>query len=351
MSRSTPSRSRVLMTSKALEPEPFLLPLSWVYRAGVALRNGLFDRGLRRVRRLPVPVVSIGNLTVGGSGKTPFVALLVEGMQALGLEVGVLARGYGRAAGAELNDEGELLRRRFPGLAQVQDPNRYEAGLRLLEKKAVDVVLLDDGFQHRMLHRDLDVCLVDAQQPFGGALLPAGWAREPASALGRADVCVLTGCEAVEPDAWRARMAELRRRFPKLRCYALRSEVTGLVDVVSDHVWTREEARGKKARLLAGIARPERFLRSARDYGLDVIAHCWLRDHRAIARELLEAEAQAATESDAILVLTEKDEARLGFTAGAGPRRFVLRIGHVWLEDPGIAAFLPAGLVAAQRMS
>src|SRR5690606_2019149 len=125
-------------------------------------RNAAFDRGLRRARRLPVRVVSIGNLTAGGTGKTPLVVWVCERARALGLVPGVLARGYGRAPGARLNDEGELLAARLPGLPQEQDADRVLAGRRLLARHPVDVVVLDDGFQHRRLERDRDVVCLDA---------------------------------------------------------------------------------------------------------------------------------------------------------------------------------------------
>src|SRR5690606_22578410 len=153
--------------------------LSLAYSLGTALRAAAYDRGLLRVERLDVPVVSVGNLTVGGTGKTPLVAWLVERARRAGRRPGVLARGYGRPEGATLNDEGELLAARFADLPQVQDPDRVAGGRRLCATPAVDLVILDDGFQHRRLYRDLDLVCVDAKEPFAGGLqLPAGDLRE-----------------------------------------------------------------------------------------------------------------------------------------------------------------------------
>jgi tetraacyldisaccharide 4'-kinase len=169
-----------------------LWPLGLAWGAVAGVRNWLFDARLRKVHRLPVPVVSIGNLTVGGTGKTPAVAWLCALAKAHGKRPGVLARGYGRAPGARLNDEGELLQRRMPWLLQEQDPDRVAAGARLVGKGA-DFVVLDDGFQHRRLHRDLDVVCVDATLPFGNGLcLPAGDLREFRSGLRRAGMVLLT---------------------------------------------------------------------------------------------------------------------------------------------------------------
>ena len=152
-----------------------LWPLSLLYGLVTERRNAAYYRGAAATHRLDVPVVSVGNLTVGGTGKTPLVVWLVERALAAGRRPGVLARGYGRVKGAALHYEGMLLAGRFPGLPQVQDPDRVAGGRRLLARGDVDVVILDDGFQHRRLARDTDLVCVDARAPFAnGLLLPAG---------------------------------------------------------------------------------------------------------------------------------------------------------------------------------
>lgn len=162
-----------------------------VYGAGVALRNLAFDRGWRRVHHAPVPVVSIGNLTTGGTGKTPLVAWTVDQLRQLGARPGILSRGYGRR-GSEENDEALVLQRLCPGTLHVQQPDRV-VGARVAAEQGCNLLVLDDGFQHRRLARDLDVVLIDAVQPWGyGALLPRGLLREPRSSLRRADVICLT---------------------------------------------------------------------------------------------------------------------------------------------------------------
>src|SRR5262249_33431092 len=159
---------------------------------GAELRNAAFDRGWRRVHRLPVTVVSVGNLTVGGTGKTPTVAWLCALAAARGRRPGVLARGYGRAPGALLNDEGEMLAGAGPGRRTERAPDRAAAGRRLLTRGA-DFVVLDDGFQHRRLHRDVDLVCLDARLPFGiGRCLPAGELREQPAGLQRADAVIPT---------------------------------------------------------------------------------------------------------------------------------------------------------------
>ena len=181
-----------------------LAPPSLAYRLAVAARNAAFDRGLLRARRLPRPVISVGNLAVGGAGKTPFAMLLARGLRARGLRAAVLSRGYGASAegpffprlvsngaGAilsprEAGDEAHLLARGLPGTVVAIDPDRLRAGEMAARRFPVDVFILDDGFQHRRLRRDLDILLLDGTNPFGnGRLLPAGRLREPPSAARR----------------------------------------------------------------------------------------------------------------------------------------------------------------------
>jgi tetraacyldisaccharide 4'-kinase len=188
----------------------FLRPLAPLYGFAAWLRAAAYRRGLVRSQHLPATVISVGNLTVGGTGKTPFVAWLAEQIQREGRSVAVLSRGYrgfgrgsansnGTAPGdsAGLPDEAALLRGRLPsGIPVVIGANRYRAAQPLVSGPGgVNCLVLDDGFQHLQLHRDVDVVLVDATDPFGGGLLPAGRAREPRSALQRADVLVITRSE------------------------------------------------------------------------------------------------------------------------------------------------------------
>src|SRR5262249_14033405 len=168
--------------------------LGWA--AGRALHRALHSARLLPRVRLPVPVVSVGNVSVGGSGKTPFVAALARAQVAAGRRVLIVARGYGRAAGAALNDEGAWLRAAVPRARVGQDPDRAAAARRELAREPADLVLLDDGFQHEALARALDLVLVDAATGFGnGRLLPAGPLRERPAALRRAALVVLTRSE------------------------------------------------------------------------------------------------------------------------------------------------------------
>lgn len=301
-----------------------LWPLGLLYGLVAAARNWTFAAGLRSVHRLPVPVVSVGNLTVGGTGKTPTVAWLAALAHARGRRPGVLARGYGRAPGALLNDEGLLLARRLPWLLQEQDADRVAAGRRLVQRGA-DFVVLDDGFQHRRLHRDLDVVCVDATWPFGNGLcLPAGDLREFRSGLARAGVVLLTRAGGLSADELAARVHRVRQLAGgQVAVHACDHAPRDVVAAPGGDVLPLEALRRRRVVLLAAIARPASFRATVEALGAEVVAEFRHRDHhRFTAAELATARARADA-AGAWLLLTEKDDARLG---DAPVVRHVLRI-------------------------
>lgn len=313
-----------------------LWPLSWIYGAGVMLRDALFRLGWRKVHRLSVPVISVGNLTVGGTGKTPMVVYLVERARKLGLTPGVLARGYRRAPGETLNDEGKLLHGRFPDLAQLQQPDRVAGGRRLLEQhqqQPLDLLILDDGFQHRRLGRDKDLVLVDANQPFPFGLLPAGDMREPRSALRRADLVVLTraaGKNRADIEARRQRLWQIAgKQVPVL---AADHAPSGIVTMPGGETHAPDTLAGERVLLLSAIARPDSFEATARQLGCEIVGHVRRRDHHRHTEAELRALELQAKEQSATLLVTEKDEVKL---AGLAVPRMVLRIDLRFLfEEP-----------------
>lgn len=312
-------------------------PLGLVYRAVAAVRNRTFDAGLRAVHRVTVPVVSIGNLTVGGTGKTPTVAFAAALAHARGRRPGVLARGYGRAAGAELNDEGAMLQRRLPWLLQQQDPDRVAAGERLVARGA-DYVLLDDGFQHRRLHRDLDVLCLDAELPFGNGLcLPAGDLREFRSGLRRAGMVLLTRAGGLAPAALTERIARIRELSGRrdLPVYACEHGPSDVLLQPRGEVVALDALAGRRAVLLSAIARPASFRATATALGVEVVAEHRHRDHHRFTEAEIADAAAAARAADAILLTTEKDDARLG---AAVVDRHVLRVELRFLGEPPTAA-------------
>lgn len=325
------------MSSAAQRLRQLLWPFGLVYGGVAAVRNWTFDAGLRSVQRLPVPVVAVGNLSVGGTGKTPTVAWLCELARAHGRRPGVLARGYGRAPGAKLNDEGAMLQAQLPWLLQEQDPDRVAGGRRLIAAGA-DFVVLDDGFQHRRLHRDVDLVCLDAARPFGnGSCLPAGDLREFRPGLRRAQLVLLTRAAALAGVEREQRIAEVRRIAGKPSMPVFAADHAPL-DVLVQPAGTVEplaSLRGQRAVLLTAIARPQSVRATVEALGVTVVREFAHRDHHRFTQAEVDAAAAAARSERAIVLTTAKDEARLGAFA---LERFVLRIGLRFLGDEPAAS-------------
>lgn len=308
-----------------------LWPLGLAYGSAMSLRNRLYDARLVAVHRLGVPVLSVGNLTVGGTGKTPAVAWLCALANARGRRPGVLARGYGRAPGARLNDEGAMLQRRFPWLLQEQDPDRVAAGERLVAAGA-DWIVLDDGFQHRRLHRDLDVVCVDAARPFGnGGVLPAGPLREFRRGLARAGLVLLTRAGALAPSALAAASQRVREYLgAAVNLHACDHAPVEFVAMPAQTSEPLAQIARRPCVLLSAIARPQSFRDTIEALGGVVVAEHRFRDHHRFTAAEVDAAVRAAAAAGAWLVTTEKDDARLPAT---GVERHVLRIELRFLGD------------------
>jgi tetraacyldisaccharide 4'-kinase len=322
-----------------------LAPLAFLYGVAVGFRNRHYDRSSNR-RKASLPVISVGNVTVGGTGKTPMVAWLAERLISAGFKPAVVSRGYGGSAGkgprpvterstaAECGDEPRLLASKLLGAVVLVGSDRHVVAESAVEH-AADVVLLDDGYQHRRLVRDLDILLLDSGSPFGnGRLLPAGPLREPLDSLGRADVIVATGCDSSDSAS---RIEELVRPYNGAApVFGSRRRRAGFIDAAG-----RPSSAPSRAVAFCGIARPERFRADLRAEGVDIIAFRPFRDHhRYTARELQEL-AELARAEEATLVTTEKDLARLG--PGYGPGAVALRIeAEIFEEEVFLAAVTTA---------
>jgi tetraacyldisaccharide 4'-kinase len=343
-----------------------LLPASALFRLGAAARGALYDSGLAAIARAGVPVISVGNVAVGGAGKTPATAVVAARLRARGRRVAILSRGYGATRtdprlvsdgervlldAAEGGDEPVLLARRLPGVAVLCGPRRAELARRAVEELRADALLLDDGFQHRALGRDLDLVLLDAANPFGnGRLLPAGPNREPRSALRRAGLLWLSRVDQLAgPDA-AAKLERLR---------ALAREMTGREPIESRHAPQElldgtlgsalglEALRGQRVMLLSGLARPGSFRRTVESMGAEVAGERRFGDHHRFS----EAEVRAALDGAAragcpLVVTTEKDAVRLPAGVAGDPRLAVLRISA---EVTGGAGVLDAALDSVLR--
>lgn len=296
--------------------------LSWLYALAVAIRSALFRTGLARTHRAPVPVVSVGNLTAGGTGKTPLTIALAERLVARGERVFVLARGYGAARPGELNDELELVKARVPAVSVLAGSDRAALAQRAAREGAT-VCLLDDGFQHRRLARDVDVLVVDATDPWGaGYLLPRGLLREPVHAARRAGFVVISRVE----QAPEGRVAEIRERLAREGVAApvalMRLEPGEPRPLGGAAPLRPGELATKPVALLAAIGNPGAFRATVESLGARVVAGVALPDHhRFEPRDLDEARAafeRATARPEAVLV-TEKDAVKLASLLAADP--------------------------------
>lgn len=312
----------------------FLRVVEYGYTAAVALRNRRYDHK-NRSATLPVPVFSVGNITVGGTGKTPLVIDLVRRLEKMGRNPAVLARGYGSGAG-EANDEERLIRRRCPSVVCIADPDRTRAGQVALERFGADILVLDDGFQHRRLARTLDIVVVDATCPFGyGHLLPRGLLREPVQSLRRADVIVLTRCDQVS----RGTLEGLKERLAKLAPEATRlsscHRVVG-VETLDGNQWNGTPL-GKRGALFAGIGHPGAFLTTVREMGLEIVGTKWFPDHHRYTHgDVASLLREGAFPSHEFLLTTEKDAVKLVALKGIDPSRIaVVKIEIDFCNDNG----------------
>ncbi|MDD5558498.1 tetraacyldisaccharide 4'-kinase [Candidatus Methylomirabilis sp.] len=303
-----------------------LRPASHVYGAVVSLRAALFASGLVRSRRLPVPVLSVGNLSVGGSGKTPFVEMLAARLHERGQRVVIILRGYRGGSkkptivsdGKRLRceppvaaDEAYLLARHLPGVAVLTGADRYRVGEIALEQVDPSVIILDDGFQHLRLYRDLDIVLVDAVNPLGyGRLLPSGLLREPPEAFGRADIVVITHADAVHD--LDAAILAIRRYAPSTPIALAVHRPVSLIDVRSGERLGLERLTGQRLSAVSGIASPSRFEATLIQLGGFVAAHRTFPDHHRYSPADLEIINEAVKNSGASMVVTtEKDMVKL----------------------------------------
>jgi tetraacyldisaccharide 4'-kinase len=282
-----------------------LAGISAPYGLTVGCRNLAYDHGLLPAARGPVPVVSVGNLTLGGTGKTPLVAWLARAVAAYGLQPAIVSRGYGATRG-ERSDEAAELAILLPNVPHVADRDRV-AGVRTAAAAGAEVALLDDGFQHRRLARDLDIVAVDATDPWGGDhLFPRGLLREPLAGLARAQAVVLTRATEVDP----RRRTEIRRRLER-SCRGTRPQVWleathRPVHLRSAAAFTQPLERLASARVaaFAGIGNPGAFRMSLENLGANLVGFRPFPDHHAYTAVDLHAIRDWATGLHADLVVT-----------------------------------------------
>lgn len=297
---TTPLPAALSPVASALEP---------LYRWAVRRRNRGFDRG-ERVWRAPAPVVSVGNLSVGGTGKTPMVMFLARELLAQGRRPVIAMRGYAKRAGERSDEEAEYLAA-LEGVRVMADPDRSAAIAAHFDSGAkADCVLLDDGFQHRFVARDVDIVLLDAtRDPFEDRCLPAGWLREPVESLRRAHAIVLTRTDRATP-------ARVRAMIDRVRSVV----ADGCVVATTSHRWVRVERRrpgeppermepgdalrAARVHLVAGIGNPGAFAAQAKAMGALIASESRVPDHARHTHESVRAIVSDAQSHGARAVLT-----------------------------------------------
>jgi tetraacyldisaccharide 4'-kinase len=296
------------------------VPYAWAMR----WRNRRYDCGAATICRIGVPVVSVGNLTLGGTGKTPLVAWLGRWFGARRIAVAVVSRGYGAPAGGQ-NDEALELAARLPGVPHLQNADRVAAARQAIGQFHCQAILLDDAFQHRRLARDLDIVLLDALEPFGfGHVFPRGTLREPLEGLRRADVVALSRADMLEPAA----REEVRRQVERLAPQALWLEVTHAPRTLlaaSGAVEPLESWRGRPLAAFCGVGNPAGFRHTLSVCGYTLAGFREFPDHHAYTPRDQETLAAWAAECQAAALLcTQKDLVKLGVDQlGGRPLRAV----------------------------
>ncbi len=300
----------------------FLLPFSFLYGIAVMLRNFLYDHRVFKIKKLPKPVISVGNIIVGGTGKTPFVEWLAKYISNSGKKVAILSRGYGRKTSGfflvtdgkqilttpeECGDEPfqmalKSVEKNFGWIVAVCE-DRFEAGIKVLENHNVDVFILDDGFQRRDLHRDIDIVLLSGEEA-NEFLIPAGLKREPSSSVKRADVICFRSIEDKE------KFGKYLHRGNFIICnfgYKLLE-----IRKFFDYILLERPFEGKKILAFSGIGKHTGFIKLLKDNNFGIVKSFEFPDHHNYSREDIAKIIGEFNSSGAELVITtEKDYARL----------------------------------------
>jgi tetraacyldisaccharide 4'-kinase len=278
------------------------IPYGWVVRC----RNGLFDRGLKKTYAAPVPVVSVGNLTLGGTGKTPCVEYVARFFRRLDRRVAILSRGYGTREGR--NDEALVLEENLPDVPHLQGADRVALAQTAVEELESEVLILDDGFQHRRLRRDLDIVLIDATAPWGhGHLFPRGLLREPPSSLRRAHLAMLTRCDLAGTDVIQGIRQRVSRLAPEIPIVSTTHRPAAWIN--ADRATRPLDSVAGPCAAFCGIGNPEAFRASLTNLGLELTAWRTFPDHHAYIRQDIDSLRKWVSElpPNVNVVTTQKD--------------------------------------------
>jgi tetraacyldisaccharide 4'-kinase len=312
--------------------KPILFLPGLIYEFVARLRILAYSTGMWNQRHLPGPVISIGNLTLGGSGKTP-LAILVAGILAnSGYPTALLSRGYGRRCSSQtqllvphanvsdpassLGDEPALIRRELPEIWIGIAKERYSVGLEIAARQPKSVFILDDGFQHRKLHRDLDLVILDPTQPFAtNKVFPRGSLREPLQEIKRSQAIIINA--APDTNACRELEQAIHNMHPGARFFHCLQKIDRLIpfsDWKDMREGTHPEPPGRSAFLAAAVGNSGRFCRDVAQLGLDVRGSRFFRDHHSISlNEWLQCASKARDEKASFVLTTEKDAIKITF--------------------------------------
>jgi len=292
------------------------------YAAVMSVRNLLYDRRMMPIRQFPVPIISVGNLTLGGTGKSPMVAYLCRDFLKQHLRPGLVSRGY-RKTSSEGNDEYREMSLRFPTVPHIQHPKRAKAIEQLLQTENVDVIILDDAFQHRQVERNIDIVLLDATAPFGFEhIFPRGTLRESPNSLRRADVVLLTRSDLID-EAQRQRIKQRVLTInPKIAWGETIHVPTSLVSLDGDLGWRHEpieSIHAQSALAFCGIGNPAAFRTTLERCGVQVMKLVSFPDHHAYTqREIGELWHMANELGTDLILCTMKDLVKLNRPEFAG---------------------------------
>jgi len=298
-----------------------------LYQKAVQARRHAYETSRRPKKRLPRPVISVGNLTVGGTGKTPFVLYLCDKLSGW-RHVAILSRGYGRRnprayvtlpdarqlderAPLFFGDEPVMMAKHIANASIHLGPNRWRTGRLALDRAPVDLFILDDGFQHVELHRDLDIVILNGQEdPRRLGVLPAGMLREPAETLRRADIVVISRCT---PDGQhQIDLDWVRSLCPNAPIVLARYAIVGAFDLKTGNAVPLDDLRNHPLFAFCGIAEPTSFRDTLTEAGLKLVGHhCYGDHHYFRGRELHDIETEAVAAGAAGLITTEKDAVRI----------------------------------------
>lgn len=296
-----------------------LVPPSLVYALGMRTRNLLFDTGIFVASPAPCAVVSVGNLVAGGTGKTPMVEWLARWFVERSVPVAILSRGYGAVESqGGAGDEALVLHENLPAVPHLQGPRRAPLARRAHDEFRARVVILDDGFQHRWIRRDLDLVLLDATHSRAlYRVLPRGLLREPFRGLRRAHCAVITRSDLASPEHLEWIRDRIRRTRPDLPIVETRHRRTGVIRRKDESNVDPEELRGARVVLLSGIGNPGAFERMARSLPIEVAGIVRFSDHHPYTRAEIDAvEARADRLGARAILTTQKDVVKIGRMTG-----------------------------------